>query len=77
MEKGIQRRETQTISWRNDPDGLRQDTYSKAVKLAPGLQSQVLLKTGGRRSLNSLQHLKRQLLQTFTVIQILNVSEMS
>ena len=49
MEKGIQRGETQEIPWRTDPDGLRQDTYSKAVKLTPGLQSPVLLKMGGRR----------------------------
>ena len=49
MEKGIQRGETQEIPWRTDPGGLRKDTYSKAVKLAPGLQSPVLLKMGGRR----------------------------
>ena len=33
----------------DNPGGLRQDTDSKAVKLTPGLQSQVLLKLGGRR----------------------------
>ena len=49
MEKGIQRGETQEIPWRTDPGGLRQDTYSKAVKLTLGLQSLVLLKLGGRR----------------------------
>ena len=49
MEKGIQRGETQEIPWRTDPSGLRQDTYSKAVKLTLGLQSPVLLKMGGRR----------------------------
>ena len=53
MEKGIQRGETQEIPWRTDPDGLRQDTYSKAVKLTPGLQSPVLLKMGGRRLLSN------------------------
>ena len=37
MEKGIQRGEAQKIPGRNDPGGLRQDTYSKAVKLTPGL----------------------------------------
>lgn len=52
MEKGIQRGETQEIPWRTDPGGLRQDTYSKAVKLTPGLQSPVLLKLGGRRESN-------------------------
>lgn len=31
------------------PASLRQDTYSKAVELTPGLQSLVLLKMGGRR----------------------------
>ena len=50
MEKGIQRGETQEIPWRTNPGGLRQDTYSKAVKLTLGLQSLVLLKLGGRRA---------------------------
>ncbi len=49
MEKVIQQGETQEIPWRTDPCGLRQDTYSKAVKLTPGLQSPVLLKKGGGR----------------------------
>ena len=49
MEKGIQRGETQEIPWRTNPGGLRQDTYSKALKINPGLQSPVLLKMGGRR----------------------------
>ena len=57
MEKGIQRGETQEIPWRTDPGGLRQGTYSKAVKLIPGLQSPVLLKMGGRRPAHEIsQH---------------------
>ena len=56
MEKGIERGETQEIPWRVDPGGLRQDTYSKAVKLTPGLQSPVLLKMGGRRIKKVLRH---------------------
>ncbi len=50
MEKGIQRRETQEIPWWTNPGGLRQDTYSKPVKLTSGLQSPVLLKLEGRRT---------------------------
>ena len=49
MEKVIQRGETQEIPRRTDPGGLRQDTYPKAVKLTTGLQTQLLLKMGGRR----------------------------
>lgn len=65
MEKGIQRRETQTIPWRTDPDGLRQDTYSKAVKLTPRTPKPSATETGGTSLQPKPGYVARDLISSF------------